>query len=108
MTHFKKTQNGQDLYFISNPPKQPEIKNYLDLTEEERKIRRHFNTEERQALYIVAGGKCQICNCFSDEINWEPDHIIPFSKGGKTDVVNGQALCLSCNRKNGAKTDDQI
>lgn len=63
--------------------------------------RRHFNTRDREALYIIAGGKCQICNQYLTE-DWEPDHIIPYSRGGLTDIVNAQALCRSCNRKKGA------
>ncbi len=33
--------------------------------------------------------------------NWEADHIIPYSKGGKTENWNGQALCSTCNREKG-------
>ena len=62
--------------------------------------RRHFNTKERQALFIISGGKCQICNQYLTE-DWEPDHIIPYCQGGATDVTNGQALCRTCNRKKG-------
>ncbi len=76
------------------------------LSDKEKKVRRHFNTKEREALFITAQGKCQICGCNLEEINWEPDHIIPFCLGGITDVANGQALCLPCNRKKGAKTHE--
>lgn len=39
--------------------------------------------------------------------NWHADHIIPFSFGGRTDVVNGQALCPDCNiRKGDSYLDD--
>ncbi len=64
--------------------------------------RRHFNNAEREALYIAAGARCQICG---DRLtsNWEPDHIIPFSEGGITDVTNGQATCRPCNRAKGAR-----
>lgn len=63
--------------------------------------RRHFNTKEREVLFIFAGGQCQICkNVLTND--WQPDHIIPHSKGGETDVSNGQALCKSCNLKKGS------
>lgn len=60
--------------------------------------RRHFNNAERAALYIAADGKCQSCGIELDD-TWEPDHVMPYSKGGDTDVLNGQALCRSCNRR---------
>ncbi|MDC0162011.1 HNH endonuclease [Paracoccaceae bacterium] len=71
------------------------------LTSAERKKRRHFSTAEREALYIAADGKCMICGCILEGDNWQPDHIVPFSKGGLTDVINGQALCTPCNLKKG-------
>jgi superfamily II DNA or RNA helicase len=36
-----------------------------------------------------------------DPSNWHADHIVPHSKGGDTDVLNGQALCPTCNLKKG-------
>ena len=64
--------------------------------------RRHFNTNEREALFILSGGHCVICrNPLTDD--WEPDHIVPWSAGGLTDVTNGQAVCRACNRKKGGK-----
>ena len=72
------------------------------LSPDEMDRRRTFNTEERTVLLILADGRCQICGDMLGD-DWEPDHIVPFSKGGLTDVTNGQALCRSCNRKKGAR-----
>jgi len=36
--------------------------------------------------------------------SWHADHIEPWSYGGETDVINGQALCPICNLKKGDKT----
>lgn len=65
--------------------------------------RRNFNTREREALFILYGGICAICNDILSA-DWEPDHKIPFSAGGATDVTNGQPLCKRCNRKKGGAT----
>ena len=72
------------------------------LSPDEMERRRTFNTEERTVLLILADGRCQKCNAVLGE-DWEADHVVPFSKGGLTDVTNGQALCRSCNRKKGAR-----
>lgn len=58
--------------------------------------RRLFNRRERLALYIAADGKCQNCGQPLDE-GFHADHVHPFSRGGETDVINGQALCSKCN-----------
>lgn len=63
--------------------------------------RRFFNDRERAALYLAADGKCT--NCGNDlGPGWHADHVDPYSRGGKTDVINGQALCPTCNIEKGA------
>jgi len=70
------------------------------LSTSEQTRRRGFNTAEKITGYVLAGGRCQLCNAVLDE-NWELDHIHPFSKGGETSISNAQALCRSCNRRKG-------
>jgi 5-methylcytosine-specific restriction endonuclease McrA len=103
MSNFKNTKSGEAVATLQLLVMQDQFDRLLD---SEKTIRRSFNSEEREAIYIVAGGRCQNpkCGVVLDD-GWEPDHIIPFSKGGVTDVTNGQALCVSCNRKKGAKSD---
>lgn len=62
--------------------------------------RRRFNTSERVALYLAADGLCTQCESRL-EPGWHGDHITPYSAGGSTDVINGQALCPACNLKKG-------
>lgn len=68
---------------------------------------RLFTHEQRIAIFRRDSGKCQLklkCDGVKcDWENWEADHIIPWSKGGKTIVENGQVACPSCNS---AKRDD--
>ena len=67
--------------------------------------RRRFTQKQRLALAIVAGFRCEICHAQLDF--FEADHVRPWSKGGATDVCNGQALCSACNRQKGANYDSQ-
>lgn len=71
--------------------------------------RRAFNEAERIRIYRKNDGLCQIClnegkNEVEARVNWkefEADHILPHSKGGKTAVWNGQVLCRYHNAKKG-------
>ena len=67
--------------------------------------RRRFNGRERTALFLAAGGQCTLCGA-ALEPGWHGDHVQPWSRGGETDVINGQALCPDCNLKKGDKTVD--
>ena len=62
--------------------------------------RRRFNGRERTALYLAADGRCTSCDA-ELEPGWHGDHVQPYSRGGSTDVINGQALCPECNLKKG-------
>lgn len=64
--------------------------------------RRRFNKSERVAMYLAADGKCEECG-IELAPSWHGDHVIAHSKGGLTDVKNGQPLCPPCNLKKGAK-----
>lgn len=64
--------------------------------------RRRFNRRERTALYLAADGRCE--NCGRElEPGWHGDHVQPWSRGGDTDVINGQALCPDCNLEKGIR-----
>jgi superfamily II DNA or RNA helicase len=65
--------------------------------------RRRFSGAEKTALWLAADGVCERCGA-TLEPGWHADHVEPYSKGGDTDVANGQALCPSCNRSKGAES----
>jgi diadenosine tetraphosphate (Ap4A) HIT family hydrolase len=46
----------------------------------------------------AAGGYCELCGISAKERPIDVDHIVPRSRGGKTDLANLQALCSKCNR----------
>ena len=52
----------------------------------------------------LAKGKCQLCGTSVKEAPIDVDHIVPRSKGGKTDLQNLQALCYRCNRGKGNRS----
>lgn len=64
---------------------------------------RTFTQEQRLTLFRKYNGICQKCGA---EIKWgefHADHVVPFIKGGKTTIANGQLLCAACNLAKTAK-----
>lgn len=66
--------------------------------------RRSFSSAQRAALFLAADGRCESCDAELGA-GWHADHVDPWSTGGATDVVNGQALCPACNLKKGAQVN---
>ena len=69
---------------------------------------RAFDENIKREIYEKQGGICANKKCPNAkkkfEINeMEADHIIAWSKGGKTTSKNCQMLCRECNRAKGAK-----
>lgn len=54
-------------------------------------------------IYERDGYRCRLCGKRSNGRNLEIDHIIPIAKGGKSTRDNLQTLCVSCNKKKGAR-----
>jgi len=63
-------------------------------------MKRLFSMRQRKMLRLLAGNVCQGCG-EKLSADFHADHILPFSKGGKTITRNGQALCPTCNGKKG-------
>lgn len=61
----------------------------------------------RQNIYLRDGGKCQYCEKEVTMSDATFDHVVPRSKGGKTDWENIVISCLPCNLKKGSKTVQQ-
>lgn len=60
--------------------------------------KRFFNGQQRVVLFLHAAGRCCACGIELQE-GWHGDHVTAFSRGGATDLNNGQALCAACNLK---------
>jgi len=56
---------------------------------------------------VMKDGKqrCALCGATRDKRMLHVDHIIPRSKGGKTEYENLQVLCIKCNLAKGNKDD---
>lgn len=64
---------------------------------------RAFDMRDRRTVYEAQSGNCALCgqHCEFDEM--QADHIVPWSKGGKTVASNCQMLCRDCNLKKSNK-----
>lgn len=74
---------------------------------------RTFTQSQKREMYERQDGKCangEHCRTAGNQDGektftlreMEADHITPWSKGGKTDLENGQMLCRPCNRQKAA------
>ena len=60
---------------------------------------RAFTENQKRAAYERQKGVCAKCGEHFEIKQMEADHIIPWSKCGKTIPENCQMLCLDCNRR---------
>lgn len=65
--------------------------------------KRLFSNKQKNTLFLISDGKCSNCGVELTSSNYHADHVIPYSKGGKTLFKNGQALCNHCNLTKGNK-----
>lgn len=64
---------------------------------------RTFGEDIKEEVYAEQDGICPVCGEHYDYDAMECDHIIPWSKGGRTVKENAQMLCMMCNRKKSNK-----
>lgn len=64
---------------------------------------RAFDKRDARAAYERQKGVCPICGEHFEYEEMHADHIVPWSKGGKTVPDNCQMLCRDCNLKKGAQ-----
>ncbi|MBQ3343407.1 MAG: HNH endonuclease [Kiritimatiellae bacterium] len=62
---------------------------------------RQFDDDEKRAAYEMQKGMCPRCGQHFEIEEMEGDHIVPWSKGGKTVPENLQMLCRRCNALKG-------
>ena len=86
------------------------MKSQIIIVEKDKK--RTFNEDQRIEIYLRDNGLCK--QCLADSLpenearvpwsQFEADHILPWIKGGETELWNGQVLCREHNRQKGAAT----
>lgn len=65
-------------------------------------ISRTFSKDQRRILWYASNRRCECCDIELTFQQVQIDHIVPYIKGGKTEVANGQILCGPCNATKGA------
>jgi hypothetical protein len=73
------------------------IEKHYDITDSDNN--RFFYKKMISKKLKEQNNKCNICNCNLLDIPYEGDHIIPWSKKGKTNYSNLQILCKECHNK---------
>lgn len=74
------------------------------LSGDERKLSiRAFDKRDARAAYERQKGVCPICGEHFEFDEMQADHIVPWSKGGRTVPDNCQMLCRDCNLKKSNK-----
>ena len=58
---------------------------------------RQFGEDEKRAAYEAQKGICPLCKQHFEYEEMDGDHIVPWSRGGKTVPENLQMLCRRCN-----------
>jgi hypothetical protein len=72
------------------------------LTNDERALGlRTFTENQKLEAYERQGGICPMCGEHYEFEEMDADHILPWSKGGKTTAENCQVLCIRDNRSGG-------
>ena len=70
---------------------------------EGRDRRRRFTAKMRAVIFERDGARCFYCEARLASVGWHADHVIPWSRGGRTVVVNGVASCPRCNLRKSNK-----
>jgi 5-methylcytosine-specific restriction endonuclease McrA len=90
----------KDIHSISFTIKLPAVVRLLKVVKRNRSPVKF----SRQNIYARDRYKCQYCGGKFQAEDLTYDHILPRSRGGKTEWENIVTCCMKCNRKKGGRT----
>lgn len=100
---FELAEKVKELYKDDEVTKKAGIYPYLVTGEEKHLNTRAFSKNQVLEAFTKQEGKCLSCGEIFELREMQADHIIPWSRGGKTTPENCQMLCRHCNQSKGAK-----
>jgi len=94
---------GRDIRSVSLTIKLPSVVRLLRMVKHPKKPVKF----SRQNIYARDRYRCQYCGVRfpSEELTY--DHVLPRSRGGRTEWENIVTCCVNCNRKKGGKTPEE-
>lgn len=84
----------------------PAVIRLFDFVSPKKQIR-FFESFTRQNVYERDGGRCMYCGEAVSRNKFTFDHVIPKSRGGKTNWQNIVCSCLKCNSKKDNRTPEE-
>ncbi|MBW1766913.1 MAG: HNH endonuclease [Deltaproteobacteria bacterium] len=90
---------GRDIHSVSFTIKLPSVVRLLKMVKKPKNPVRF----SRQNIYARDRYKCQYCGVRFSIEDLTYDHIIPKSRGGKTEWKNIVTCCIDCNRRKGGQ-----
>lgn len=91
---------GRDIHSVSFTIKLPSVVRLLRMVKRPKSPIKF----SRQNIYARDRYKCQYCGSQFNTEELTYDHILPKSRGGKTEWENIVTCCVNCNRKKGGRT----
>ena len=91
---------GQDIHSVSFTIKLPSVVRLLKLVKKPKSPVKF----SRQNIYLRDKYRCQYCGLKHPTEDLTYDHVLPKSRGGKTEWENIVTCCIGCNRQKGGRT----
>ena len=94
---------GREVHSVSFTVKLPSVVRLLRLVKRPKSPVKF----SRQNIYARDKYRCQYCGKRHPTEEFTYDHVIPKSRGGKTEWENIVTCCVFCNRKKGGRTPNE-
>jgi 5-methylcytosine-specific restriction endonuclease McrA len=72
-----------------------------------RSVPRHSRSVSRKNIFIRDGHACQYCGSVLPSLRLTLDHVIPRSRGGRSEWQNLVTCCYPCNNRKGNLTPEE-